>query len=100
MKKITNLGRVATILLRQQAAEIFMHAVVSAFGAPSECHDDVSSGEPRRERLARKQAEAEAEARRPFRVIVRELKRRGLPIGSPRWDAALSRVYESAGYPF
>lgn len=73
---INNLGRIVTIIARAEAREQDYHADVSAWGAPSECHGAVSKGEAARMRQARKQAEAEA--RRPWRVIVQEAKRRGI----------------------
>ena len=94
---IQNLGTVLTVLARSEAAEHFMHADVDAFGAPSECHVLVSRGEAQRQRRARKLAEALA--RRPMRCIKREAQRRGMPIGSPRWQAFVGRVCD-ARYPF
>lgn len=94
---ISNLGQVLTILARAEAAEHFMHADVSAFGAPSECHALVSRGEARRKRIARKRAEAEARA--PMRVIQHQARKRGMELGGPRWQGFVSRVYDSR-YPF
>lgn len=72
---IRNLGAALSILVRASAAEEFAHYDVDAFGAPSECHDLVARGEAQRLRRARKHAEAVA--RRPLRVILREASRRG-----------------------
>lgn len=95
---ITNLGHVATIIAKGECDEIFGHADISAWGAPSECHDDFSRGEAERFREMRRHAEATA--RRPWRVIVKELKARGLPIDSLRWMKAVGRIYRSLDYPF
>jgi hypothetical protein len=95
---IRNLGKVLTILARQECDENFAHADLAAFGAPSECHRDVKRGETYRFRHARRYAEAVA--RRPYRVIVREARRRGCPLGGPQWDRAVGRVYERQGFPF
>lgn len=86
---IRNLGRVATILARAEAREIDGHASISAFGAPGECHRDFSKGEARRMRVARRHAEALA--RRPYRTILKELMKRGYPVGSPKWDRFVGR---------
>lgn len=97
---IRNLSAALTILARAEAAEIFMHADVAAFGAPSECLALVSRGEARRSRRARKHAEAIA--RRPLRVIKREAQARGgfTPCsGDPRWQGIVGRAY-AAAYPF
>lgn len=75
---IRNLGKVLTIIARAEAEEMDRHADVDAFNAPSECHALVSRGEARRERLARKHAEAVAE--RPWRIIKREAEQRGCTI--------------------
>lgn len=98
MSTIRNLGKALTILARAQATEIAYHADVDAWDAPSECHTDVARGEPRRQRRARKHAEAVARA--PLRVIARQARRRGCPIGSPRFDRLIATVYESFGLPF
>jgi len=58
MKTVPNLSIALTILARAEAAEHFMHSDVSAFNAPSECHDAVRRGEADRMRIARKHAEA------------------------------------------
>lgn len=92
---ITNLGKALTILATQQAIECDMHSDVSAFGAPSECHGLVARGEGRRARRARKHAEAIT--RRPLRIIEREAKRRGCPIGSPSWDNLVGRLCRFPG---
>jgi hypothetical protein len=97
---ITNLGHALSILASAEAAEHFMHADVEAFHAPSECHGLVSRGEAERARQARKHAEATA--RRPLRLIVREAQRRGgvTPCsGDPKWQAIVGRVYANT-YPF
>lgn len=88
---IPNLGAALSRIVLQEAQECFMHADVSAWGAPSECHELVSRGEARRRRLARRSAEAIARA--PMRVILREAERR---IGK----RALHRAMEEAGYRY
>lgn len=95
--QIRNLGRVLTIVARAEAREHFMHADVDAFGAPGECHGLVSRGEKQRLRRARKHAEAEARA--PWRVIRQQAGARGMPMGGPKWQSFVGRVYE-ATYPF
>lgn len=98
MSKVKNLSKALTILARAEAAEHFQHADVDAFHAPSECHVLVSRGEARRQRHARKHAEAVAQA--PLRAIKRAAAQRGnMPIGSPRWQGFVSRVYGKT-YPF
>ena len=94
---IRNLGQVLTVLAIREAAECFAHADVEAFGAPSECHALVSRGEDKRRRTARRLAESVA--RRPMRIVRREAAARGMPIGSPRWQNFVGRVY-AARYPF
>jgi hypothetical protein len=94
---IRNLGRVLTILARAEAAEHFMHADVDAWGAPGECHALVARGEGRRSRRVRKQVESEARA--PYRIIRRQAEARGMPLGGPRWQSFVSRIYERT-YPF
>jgi hypothetical protein len=42
---------------------------------------------------------AESVARRPFRVIAREAARRGMPLGSPRWQSFVGRIYVKT-FPF
>jgi hypothetical protein len=97
MKPVQNLSRALTIIARAEAAEHFMHADVRAWGAPGECHQDVSRGEPYRMREMRKQVESEI--RRPFRHVVKDAKRRGMELGSPKWQDFVSRVYTNT-YPF
>lgn len=82
--RIQNLGRVLTILAKAEATEHDYHADVDAFDAPGECHSLVAKGAEKRARRARRHAEAVAG--RPFRIIAREAKKRGCPIGSPTWD--------------
>jgi hypothetical protein len=72
---IANLGKAISILARAEALEENLHASVSAFGAPSECHDSVSKGEVWRARISRRHAEAIARA--PLRVIAKEARDRG-----------------------
>lgn len=98
MNKIPNLGRVLSIMLRAEVAEMSLHADVDAWGAPSECHGDVRRGEAGRMRTARKMAEAEARA--PWRVIVKEAKRRGFQFAGPRYENAFGRVYARHGFPY
>ena len=88
---IPNLGAALSRIAVQEASECFMHADVSAWGAPSECHELVSRGEAQRRRLARRSAEAIARA--PMRVILREAERR---IGK----RALHRAMQEAEYRY
>jgi hypothetical protein len=90
---ITNLGGVLTVLLRAELSEIIMHEDVVAWGAPSECHADVSRGEERRMREACEKAERLAGA--PMVEIARQAKERGmfdLDVG-PQHDRALGRMH-------
>jgi hypothetical protein len=92
MRAHLNLSRALTILARAEAAEIDLHADVDAWGAPSECHALVGRHQARRDRIARKHAEAEAQ--RPLRVIRRETQRRaGFTPSSvdPKWHAIVAR---------
>jgi hypothetical protein len=97
---IQNLGKVLGIVARHKAIEIFMHNDVDAWGAPSEYHDDVSRGEARRWREARRHAEAVAQ--RPWRYIVREAQRRGVVVNNahPQWQTIVGRVYDNQSFPF
>ena len=97
MRNITNLGAVLTALARAEADEHFMHADVDVYGAPSECHCDVSRGEVERKRMARRLAVSIAGRR--MGEIKRQAKARGMPIGSPAWDRFVGRVYD-ATYPY
>lgn len=54
------LGKAIGILIRAHMREHDMHADVSAFHAPSECHALVSRGEAGRLRQARRHAESVA----------------------------------------
>ena len=99
---MTNLGKALTILAAHECDERFAHADVDAWGAPSECHGLVSKNEGKRERIARKHAEAIAQ--RPLRIIRREAMRRGgIDPADPfshKWMAFVERVYSARGYPF
>ena len=87
---ITNLGHALTILARHEASQIDTHEELRAFHAPSECYDLVAARDVESRREARRHACAVA--RRPYRVLRREAARRGLPIGSPRWQEFVSRL--------
>jgi hypothetical protein len=96
---IRNLGKAISVLILCEVHEVSAHADVDAFGAPGECHRDVSRRAPQRARLARKQAEAIARA--PLRVIRREaIKRGSFDFGGPRWEQAFGRAYSRHGFPF
>ena len=92
---IRNLGKALTIMAEHEASEEFKHADMSAFGAPSECHQDALRSEPRRRRQARKHAEAVARA--PWRVIRREADKRGFNLR--HWHELVARIY-CKNYPF
>lgn len=97
---ITNLGKVITILAMHDVHEISIHEDVDAWHAPSECHRDVSRGEADRWRAIRKHAEAVA--RRPLRVILREAKRRGgvcLNTNERSYARLFSNLYRRYGFP-
>jgi hypothetical protein len=103
---IPNLGQVLGIVARHEASELFMHIDVdmhndfNAWGAPSEAHDELSRGEERRWREVRKHAEAVAQ--RPWRIIVREARRRGVVVSNahPQWQTIVERVYNNRNFPF
>lgn len=73
-KQIRNLGKVVSILVAASRVEDGLHDDVDAFHAPSECHSLVSKGEAVRLRAARRHAEALARA--PYRIILKQLRRR------------------------
>ena len=92
MRAQTQLSRALTILARAEALEVDLHAERAAMRAPSECSKLIRRGQARRDRIARKHAEAEA--RRPLRVIRRETQRRAgfTPVrGDPKWQAIVAR---------
>ena len=97
-KLIQNLGQVLTVLAKHEAWEVAAHMDVDAWGAPGECHADVSRGEAKRFRMARRQAEALAH--RPFRTICREASKRGMPIGSPKFDRLVGRCIAAINLPY
>jgi hypothetical protein len=88
---IRNLGTVLSIIARAEHAQHSIHEDLHAFGAPSECY-------PSERQIAREwrfvRRKAEAVAGRPWRTILRQAKRRGLPIHHPRWDRAVGRIGE------
>jgi hypothetical protein len=94
---IHQLGKALSIILVHEAGEIAMHEDVDAFHAPSECHRDVSKGEMRRLRTARRHAEAVAQ--RPWRVIAKEARKRGFQFAGPRFERVFSRIYSKHGFP-
>lgn len=91
-RPVPNLSIALSILMRAECREVFLHADVSAFGAPSECHDDVDRGMAKRMRVARKHAEAVSQ--RPLRCILRAAARSGVD-----WGRVCNRVYWN-NYPF
>lgn len=80
------LGKAFGIMLRAQVREYVMHADISAYGAPSECHASVSKGESQRMREAFRHAKAVSGLSRSS--LKRELQR--VPV--PQWDRWLARV--------
>jgi len=81
------LGKAFGLIARQEAYEQMMHADISAWHAPSECHAVVARGEKRRLREARRHAKAVSGlSRRAFNV---ELKRTRGRI----FDVAIARIY-------
>ena len=72
---IQNLGEALSILNRANAVEQSYDIDLRAFHAPSECYEVVHRGEAQRLRQARRHAEAIAA--RPYRVIMREARKRG-----------------------
>lgn len=84
---IRNLGQALSVVIAQEAAEAVAHADVSAFGAPSECHDLVDR------HMKRRRAEAIAEAERlagvPWAEIRMQAEARGCPLCGPVWDRAV-----------
>jgi hypothetical protein len=91
---IKNLGKVVGILARAEADEHFAYEDLSAFHAPSECYPIVAKGLAKKNRRARKLAEAIAQA--PLRVILKQAARRGaVHPNSPRWGNMVGRVYSN-----
>lgn len=95
---IRNLGKVLTILATADVREAVLHADVDAFGAPRECHALVSRGQDRRMRQARKHAEAIARA--PLHVIMRQARRRGYSSIRHRHEERLLAVLHAKLNPF
>lgn len=89
------LGKALTILARFQTNEQALHDDVDAFGAPSECHGLVGRNEHKRERQARKHAEAVAGM--PERVIRR--KARKLGFGERAHDRLFAVLDNKYGFP-
>lgn len=86
-----SMGRALTIMARQDVREIVMHEDVSAWGAPSECHQSVSRGEFLRRREARRLAKSVSGLSRA--AFNRELARGG-GLGGRVWSSLVSRLYE------
>lgn len=96
---VKNISRALTLVAGLECTEIFMHADVSAWGAPSECHHDVSRGEGERAREMRRHVRGITGLR--WRAFVRAVRRDyGIEFGSPKWQSLVGRVYEQRGYPF
>lgn len=96
---VKNISRALTLVAGLECYESFMHADVSAWGAPSECHDDVSRGEGVRMRKMCRHVRGITGLR--WRVFVRAVRRDyGIEFGSPRWQKIVGRVYEQRRYPF
>jgi hypothetical protein len=72
---IHNLSKVVTILAHFEAQEVILHEEIDAYNAPSECHDLVEKSCRKKFRTVRRQVEAIA--RRPWRIIQKELEKRG-----------------------
>jgi hypothetical protein len=93
-----NISQALTVIAFAECREHFMHADVVAFGAPSECHDLVSRGEAERLRLMRRRVHSLTGL--PYRVFCRKVARdHGLPIGGPKWQSIVGRVY-ARNYPY
>lgn len=91
---ISNLGAVLSVLAMAEVNEEIMHADVSAWGAPSECHADVSRGED--VRMAEAVAQAEAMAGAPLETILADARERGgvrALTQAPEWQDVLGRLY-------
>lgn len=95
---IPNLGAALWIVAKAEAAEHFMHADVDAWGAPGECHHDVSRGEE--QRMLAACAKAEAITGAPWSEIIEQAKARGVELAGPKWDEIVGRAYQAADYPF
>jgi len=90
-----NVSAALTVLARAEARERVMHADVDAWGAPSECHYDVSRGAAERWRTARRQAHALTGL--PWPAFVRRLRRDyGLTLDP--YDRQWSRIVGRAVY--
>lgn len=97
MTRISNLGRVLTILARQEAEEAFRHADVDIWYAPSECHALVARGEKDRKRQAFRHARAEARLSR--KALRRVLHQSGYGPGTMNFAKLVDRYY-SNHFPF
>lgn len=96
---IPNLGAVIMVLARAEYAEYALHEDVDAYYEPSECHDLVSRGEAKRQRLARRIAESMCQ--RPMRVIRQQAKKRGglvILSGQPQWQRIVFNICSGETY--
>lgn len=91
------LGQILSLIIRHDCDEQFSHADVEAFGAPGECHDLVRKNEHKRWRHTRRRVVALAG--RPWRVVLKELRKQGIELGGPKYERMVDRVY-ARHYPF
>lgn len=69
-----DIGVGATLLLRHMKQEALWHHEIAKWHAPSECHELVTGGEPRRFRRVRKRIKAETGLK--YSEFLKELERR------------------------
>lgn len=95
---IQNVSRALTVIARAEVRECLMHDDVRAWGAPSECHADVSRGEPQRWRDARRAVRGLTGL--PWPVFVRRLRRDyGLRLDpyDRQWNRIIDRTTTTMG---
>jgi len=86
MKKQLTIGRAISVFAKLESDEIIMHDDVSAWGAPSECHADVSRGYEKR------YLEAELEAGFTEKELKKICEDRGLNY-QRCFEGALGRIH-------
>jgi hypothetical protein len=94
-----SLSAALTVLARAEANEHLMHADVSAFGAPSECHELVSRGESKRGRLARRIAHSRCQL--SYGAMVRKARKHNVIVfehNNRAWSRLLNECMKSSGY--
>jgi len=77
---MAQLGKAVSIIMAHEQRGHFAHRDIAAFGAPSECHRDVTRGQRKRFRLVRKHACRVAGVKnlKPLRKAIKRV--------CPSWD--------------